>query len=74
MVVGRFIVDFLAPSARLIVEVDGEWHEGRQRADERRDVKLQRLGYRVLRLEASLVMQQLPVAVQRVREALAAAP
>jgi hypothetical protein len=33
--------------------------------------KLARLGYRVLRLEAGLVMRELPAALGRVREALA---
>ena len=69
--IGDFIADFVAPNARLVVEVDGGWHSGRERADARRDAKLGQLGYRVLRLEAELVMKQLPVALQRVREALA---
>ena len=34
---GRFIVDFLAPELRLVVEVDGEYHGRRPRADARRD-------------------------------------
>ena len=69
---GRFVADFAAPQARLIVEVDGSCHLRRASADARRDAKVARLGYRVLRLEAKLVMEQLPVAVQRVREALLA--
>src|SRR5690606_27964289 len=28
VVLGSFVVDFLAPSARLVVEVDGGWHAG----------------------------------------------
>lgn len=71
-VAGRFIADFLAPSARLIVEVDGGYHANRRAADARRDRVLARLGYRVLRLEADLVERQLEVAVARVREALGA--
>ena len=47
----RFIVDFLAPALKLVVEVDGSAHERRRRADARRDEKLRRMGYRVLRLE-----------------------
>ena len=69
----RYVVDFLAPSARLIVEVDGLWHHRRVAADERRDRKLVRLGYRILHLDAALVMQQPLVAVERIREAIAAA-
>jgi very-short-patch-repair endonuclease len=54
----------------LVVEVDGGWHSRRRRADARRDEKLRRAGYRILRLEAELVLCALPVAVERVREAL----
>jgi very-short-patch-repair endonuclease len=51
---GRYIVDFCAPSVRLVVEVDGACHVSRGRADARRDAVLRGLGYRVLRLEAVL--------------------
>jgi very-short-patch-repair endonuclease len=54
--IGRFIVDFLAPAQRLVVEVDGGYHARRVVADERRDRVLRRLGYRVLRLPAALVL------------------
>ena len=70
---GRFIVDFVAPSARLIVEVDGGWHAGRDAADARRDAALGRLGCRVLRLPAELVEREVEVAVARVRDALGGA-
>ena len=64
-------MDFLAPAQRLIVEVDGRWHEHRTAADARRDRKLERLGYRVLRLQADFVLRDLPAAVAMVRAALA---
>ncbi len=69
----QYIVDFLAPSLHLIVEVDGLWHHRRIALDERRDRKLTRLGYQVLHVDAALVMQQPSVAVERIREATAAA-
>jgi very-short-patch-repair endonuclease len=68
----RYVVDFLAPSARLIVEVDGLWHHRRVAADERRDRRLARLGYRILHLDAAIVMQQPLLAVACIREAIAA--
>ena len=74
MVIGRFIVDFAAPAARLVVEVDGGYHRERARADARRDRELGRLGWRVLRLPAELVRDRLGDAVAAVRVALAAAP
>jgi very-short-patch-repair endonuclease len=65
-VLGRFIVDLLAAEVRLVVEVDGGYHAQRARADARRDRALGRAGYRVLRLEAELVMGDLDAAVARV--------
>src|SRR6187401_2841034 len=52
---GRYIVDFCAPSVRLVVEVDGRCHEARRQADARRDAELRGLGYCVVRIEADFV-------------------
>lgn len=65
----RYIVDFLAPSIKLAVEVDGPYHARRGVADARRERVLRRLGYRVLRLDADIVLVRLAEAVERVREA-----
>jgi len=70
---GRYIADFAAPSIRLVVEVDGLYHARRIAADARRDRHFSRLGYRVLHLEAELVMEALPLAVERIQEAIAEA-
>jgi very-short-patch-repair endonuclease len=67
---GRFVVDFAAVGARLVVEVDGGYHARQGAADARRDRALARLGYRVLRIEAALVMQQPLEALAFVRQAL----
>jgi len=69
--IGGFIADFLAPSAKLIVEVDGGSHSGRGAADARRDRKLARFGYRVVRVEAVVVLSSLPLAIEAVCRALA---
>jgi very-short-patch-repair endonuclease len=66
----RYIVDFLAPSIKFVLEVDGAYHARRAVADARRERVLRRLGYRVLRLDADLVIARLAEAVERVREAL----
>lgn len=67
---GRVIVDFFASSIGLIVEVDGGYHARRRGADESRDRKLRRLGYRVIRVAAELVLRDLPAAVALIRAAL----
>ncbi len=68
--VDRFILDFLAPSIKLAVEVDGASQSRRVAADVRRDRVLRRLGYRVLRLDAELVRSNLPAALARIRAAI----
>jgi len=67
---GGYIADFVAAAAKLVVEVDGPVHQRRRGADARKDRALRRLGYRVLRLEAALVIKQPLVAVALVRRAL----
>ena len=69
--IGNYIADFAAPGVKLVIEVDGGSHIGRVTVDARKDRALVRLGYRVLRLPAELVLGQLPVAVECVRLALA---
>jgi very-short-patch-repair endonuclease len=67
---GEYIVDFLAPGVRLIVEVDGGYHCQRRKADAHRERWLRRQGYRVVRVEAELVMRDLALAVASVLRAL----
>lgn len=67
---GRYIADLLAQQVKLIVEVDGESHAERERADARRDRALAAAGYRVLRVQASVVMSNLPAALESIRRAI----
>ncbi len=69
--IGRYIADFVAPSVKLVVEVDGGYHAARATADARRDRDLHRLGYHVLRLTDAMVVHQHEQALALVREALA---
>jgi len=71
--VDRYILDFLAPAAKLAVEVDDRSHELKRTADARRDRVLVRLGYRVLRLDAALVRRNVAEAVALIGAALCAA-
>ena len=71
VVLGPYVVDFLAPAIRLVVEVDGGYHSRRQAQDARRDTKLQRWGYRVLRVQAEEVVRDLPRVLRCIRDAVA---
>ncbi len=66
-----FIADFYAAEVRLIVEVDGLIHARKFTADQRRNAKLARLGFTVMRLSSELVERQLPVALERLRHVIA---
>ena len=68
---GRAIVDFYAATRRLVVEVDGGVHEGREAADAARDAELVRLfGVRVLRVAARDVERDLAGVLGRIRGAI----
>jgi very-short-patch-repair endonuclease len=71
VIIGGFIVDFFAPAARLVVEVDGAQHTRRRGADKRRDRALTAAGLTVLRLPAQFVLSDLPLALRRIAETVA---
>ena len=58
--IGDYIVDFYAPGAKLVIEVDGGQHlEGSHvQNDRRRDVYLASLGLKVLRFNSREVMKE----------------
>jgi very-short-patch-repair endonuclease len=68
---GRFIADFFAPAIKLVVEVDGGYHQARPEGDARRDRALARLGCHVLHLSADEIFGDLGAAVERVRAVVA---
>jgi very-short-patch-repair endonuclease len=66
-----FIADFYCHEARLIVEVDGPVHLEPQQAahDANRDIVLQRLGIKLLRVTNSEVLQDLEAVLGRISQA-----
>jgi very-short-patch-repair endonuclease len=68
--IGDFIADFYAPTARLVVEVDGSQHldgSGRTR-DARRDAYLRDQGLQVLRFDNLQVLKELDAVMQKIYE------
>jgi very-short-patch-repair endonuclease len=58
-VIGPYIVDFLCPELKLIVEVDGESHIGRAVDDSARTAFLESKGFRVMRVTNNDVLGDL---------------
>ena len=63
--IGPFIVDFYCPQAKLVVEVDGEFHGDRMIEDRDRTLWLDAQGYRVVRFAAVDVLVDLDAVVER---------
>ena len=70
--IGSYIVDFYAPAARLVVEVDGPQHQDQINAqnDAHRDESLKSQGLRMLRFTNLQVIDDLDAVVWFVAEAL----
>lgn len=62
---GEVVLDFACLEKRLAIEIDGEAHNrgDRPERDQRRDTWLAGRGFRVLRLQAQYVLQQLDDAI-----------
>lgn len=57
-IIGQFIVDFLCPDSKLIIEVDGGYHSEpiQEYDDEQRTQMLEKLGYKVIRFTNEQVL------------------
>ncbi len=67
---GDFIVDFHAPAAKLVIEVDGSQHleQDQRRADDARDEWLRSMGLLVLRYDNAQVLLELDAVVSHINE------
>ena len=65
---GRFIADSSRPPRGSWVEVDGEYHARRKRADGARMARA-RIGYRVVRVDAELMLRDVEATVALTRAA-----
>lgn len=67
---GNYIVDFCAPSQKLIIEVDGGQHMDQEEYDAERTVFLQSKGYRVLRFWNNDVLGEIDSVLGEIVQAL----
>jgi uroporphyrinogen-III synthase len=67
--IDRYIVDFYCPEIRLIVELDGGVHDqpGEVERDEKRNARLQDLGFKLLRIRNEIVLKDPECFVEMIR-------
>jgi very-short-patch-repair endonuclease len=68
--VGRYIVDFACPTAKLGIELDGGQHAISQKDDEMRTKEIARYGYRLIRFWNSDVMENLEGVLETIHREL----
>ena len=73
-VIGPYIVDFASRTPMLVVEIDGDTHAGRERADAQRTRFLESRGYRVIRFNNSDVMENLEGVLMSLEGVIATSP
>ena len=71
-VIGSYVVDFVSLKNRLVIEVDGEYHQipEQQLADQYRTDYLQNKGYRVIRFTNQQVMTDIESVMSKIIKSL----
>ena len=57
--IGHYIADFCCPSKKLIIELDGEYHDTIKQEDRQRDDCLRKDGFRILRFTNDQVFERI---------------
>ena len=70
-VVLGWIADFYCPELRLVIELDGGYHDTRVEADQHRDEVMCRAGISVLRLTNAMVTDNTEAAATQIKLAIA---
>ena len=71
---GQLVLDFVCCRARIVVEVDGPYHEAQPQKDTERDKHLASMGYRVLRFSNKDVNNEIARVLATITSALQSSP
>jgi very-short-patch-repair endonuclease len=55
---GKYVVDFYCPELKLVIELDGNAHDGRKKYDETRDLHLRCIGLHVMRFKNDVLYEE----------------
>lgn len=70
--IGNYIVDFVAKSENLIIELDGSQHMNseQQKHDKVRENYLKRLGYRIMRFYDNDIIENINGVLEKIKQSL----
>jgi very-short-patch-repair endonuclease len=66
--IGKYIVDFYCPALKLVIEIDGDSHGGREEEDRIRQQELESMGITVMRFWDNEMKRNVVGVVESVRE------
>ena len=66
--IGRYVVDFIALSKKLVIELDGSQHFDNIKYDNKRTEDLEKLGYKVLRFWDNEVINNIDAVLLKILE------
>ena len=71
-IIGQFIVDFLCPDCKLVIEVDGGYHSEPEQEynDEQRTLWLEKMGYKVIRFSNEQVVGNIDSVLNEIKRYL----
>lgn len=71
-IIGQYIVDFLCPDCKLIIEVDGEYHSRptQEYDDAQRTQWLEGMGYKILRFTNEQVLNDMDGVIREIKNYL----
>jgi len=69
-IIDHYIVDFYCAKLKLVVEIDGESHEGKEKYDKKRDDELNAYGLKVLHYNDNTVLNNFQIVEKDFKEQL----
>jgi len=66
-VIYPYIVDFVSPEVKLVIEVDGGIHDSTRDSDSVRDAELSKIGYKVIRFSNGEILVDFASVIQRIQ-------
>ena len=57
--IDNYIVDFYCSQLHLVIEIDGETHNGKQKYDTQREMRLKKYGLEIIRLDGNYVINNI---------------